>query len=67
MHAFRYIRRNPSLAIGVALLALLTLFVVIGSLTVDTEDARPLSAPALQPPSVDYPFGTTGKAATCWR
>ena len=58
MHAFRYIRRNPSLAIGVALLALLTLFVVIGSLTVDTEDARPLSAPALQPPSVDYPFGT---------
>ena len=58
MHAVRYIRRNPSLALGVALLALLALFVVIGSLTVDTEDARPLSAPALQPPSVDYPFGT---------
>ena len=58
MRAVRYIRRNPSLALGVALLALLALFVVIGSLTVDTEDARPLSAPALQPPSVDYPFGT---------
>src|SRR6516164_5712466 len=55
MHAFRYIRRNPSLAIGVALLAL---FVVIGGLVVDTEDARPLSAPALQPPSADYPLGT---------
>jgi len=25
---------------------------------VDTEDARPLSVPALRPPSWDYPFGT---------
>jgi peptide/nickel transport system permease protein len=58
MRAVRYIRRNPSLALGVALLTLLALFVVIGSLTVDTEDARPLSAPTLQPPSADYPFGT---------
>src|SRR6516162_7213064 len=58
MHAVRYIRRNPSLALGVALLALLALFVLIGSLIVDTEDARPLSVPALQPPSADYPFGT---------
>ncbi len=56
--AWRYLRRNPSLTVGIALLGLLALFVVIGSLTVDTEDARPLSAPALRPPSVDYPFGT---------
>jgi peptide/nickel transport system permease protein len=56
--AFRYIRRNPSLAIGIALLTMLALFVLIGSLVVDTEDARPLSAPALRPPSADYPFGT---------
>ena len=55
---FRYIRRNPSLALGVGLLTMLALFVLVGSLVVDTEDARPLSAPALQPPSADYPFGT---------
>jgi peptide/nickel transport system permease protein len=56
--AYRYIRRNPSLALGIALLAALALFVVIGSVMVDTENARPLSAPALQPPSGHYPFGT---------
>jgi len=37
---------------------MLALFVLIGSLMVDTEDARPLSAPTLRPPSADYPFGT---------
>jgi peptide/nickel transport system permease protein len=56
--AIRYIRRNPSLALGIMLLAMLALFVLIGSLFVDTEDARPLSVPALRPPSADYPFGT---------
>jgi peptide/nickel transport system permease protein len=56
--AIRYIRRNPSLALGIMLLAMLALFVLIGSLFVDTEDARPLSVPALRPPSTDYPFGT---------
>jgi len=54
----RYLRRNPSLALGVALLMAIALFVVVGSLVVDPEDARPLSAPTLQPPSQDYPFGT---------
>jgi peptide/nickel transport system permease protein len=54
----RYIRRNPSLALGIVLLAMLGLFVLIGNLIIDTEDARPLSAPALRPPSADYPFGT---------
>jgi peptide/nickel transport system permease protein len=54
----RYIHRNPSLALGIVLLAMLALFVLIGNLVVDTEDARPLSAPALRPPSADYPFGT---------
>ena len=56
--AYSYLRRNPSLAVGIALLAALALFVVIGNLLVDTEDARPLSAPTLRPPSTDYPFGT---------
>jgi peptide/nickel transport system permease protein len=56
--ALRYLRRNPSLAVGVVLLAAVALFVVIGNLVVDIEDARPLSAPTLQPPSQAYPFGT---------
>ena len=55
---FRYLHRNPSLTVGIALLAVLALFVVIGHFLVDIEDARPLSAPALRPPSMDYPFGT---------
>ena len=56
--AYSYLRRNPSLAVGIALLAALALFVLVGSLVVDIEDARPLSAPTLRPPSADYPFGT---------
>ena len=56
--AFRYLRRNPSLTVGTLLLVALGLFVIIGSLLVDTEDARPLSVPTLRPPSGDYPFGT---------
>jgi peptide/nickel transport system permease protein len=56
--AFRYLRRNPSLTVGIALLAALGLFIIIGNLLVDTEDARPLSVPTLRPPSHDYPFGT---------
>jgi peptide/nickel transport system permease protein len=53
-----YLRRNASLLIGATLLGLLALFIVIGNLAVDTSNAQPLSAPALQPPSWDYPFGT---------
>jgi peptide/nickel transport system permease protein len=56
--AFRYLRRNPSLTAGIALLAALGLFIIAGNLLVDTEDARPLSVPTLRPPSRDYPFGT---------
>ena len=55
---FRYFRRNPSLSLGIALLAALALFVVIGGMLVDIEEARPLSAPTLRAPSWDYPFGT---------
>jgi peptide/nickel transport system permease protein len=54
----RYFRRNPSLSLGIALLAALALFVVIGGMLVDIEEARPLSAPTLRAPSWDYPFGT---------
>jgi peptide/nickel transport system permease protein len=53
-----YVGRNKSLLVGSLLLLALVLFVVIGHMFVDTEDARALSAPSLRPPSSDYPFGT---------
>ena len=53
-----YLRRNPSLGIGLLLLLALLLFVVIGHFTVDTIQHRPLSARPLQPPSRELPFGT---------
>jgi len=56
--AWRYVRRNLSLVVGIVLLGLLALFVGIGHLVVDTGKSRPLSAPAIRPPSADHPFGT---------
>jgi len=53
-----YLRRNRSLVVGALLLLVLVLFVGIGGIFVDTEDARALSVPSLRPPSWDYPFGT---------
>ena len=54
----RYMRRNISLVVGLLLLLALALFVGIGHIVVDTRKARALSAPALRPPSLQYPFGT---------
>jgi peptide/nickel transport system permease protein len=56
--ALRYLRRNPSLGIGIFFLFTLLLFVVIGHLTVDTIQFRPLSTRPLQPPSRELPFGS---------
>ncbi|MCT8158680.1 ABC transporter permease [Pseudoruegeria sp. SHC-113] len=53
-----YLRRNPSLGIGVAMIAGLILFSLIGSLFVDERMARPLSAPPSQPPTAAHPFGS---------
>src|SRR5213593_5019914 len=53
-----YVRRNTSLAVGIVLLLALALFVGIGHLVVDTSKSRPLSVPALRPPSIEHPFGT---------
>jgi peptide/nickel transport system permease protein len=53
-----YLRRNVTLMVGLAFLGVLAVFIVVGGLTVDTSNDQPLSAPALQPPSWDYPFGT---------
>lgn len=54
----RYGQRNLSLVVGIVLLLALVLFVALGHVFVDTSKARPLSAPALQSPSLEYPFGT---------
>lgn len=54
----RYLRRNPSLAFGLALLLALVGFVLVGQLFVGWDDAFPLSGPSASPPSADYPFGT---------
>ena len=53
-----YLRRNPSLAVGILLLLALLLFVVIGHFTVDLIQYRPLSTRPLQPPSWALPFGS---------
>ncbi|MEZ4562413.1 MAG: ABC transporter permease [Thermomicrobiales bacterium] len=54
----RYTRRNPALGVGIFLLLALLLFVIIGHLTVDTSQYRPLSVRPLQPPSWELPFGS---------
>jgi peptide/nickel transport system permease protein len=53
-----YLRRNLSLVVGIVLLSALGLFVIIGHVVVDTSKSRPLSAPAVQAPSIAHPFGT---------
>src|SRR5215208_6191788 len=53
-----YLRRNPALLIGLLFLSALLAFVVIGHLTVDTIESRPLSVRPLQPPSLELPFGS---------
>jgi peptide/nickel transport system permease protein len=53
-----YMRRNMSLVVGLGLLVTLVLFVGIGHILVDTNKSRALSAPAIRPPSLQYPFGT---------
>lgn len=54
----RYFRRNKSLTFGLLILFGLVAFTVIGMLTINPEDAYPLSAPTRHAPSWAYPFGT---------
>lgn len=54
----RYLRRNKSLAIGLAVLLALVLFTGLGMLLVNPKQAYPLAAAFKQPPSLKYPFGT---------
>jgi peptide/nickel transport system permease protein len=54
----RYLRRNPSLAIGLLIIFLLIAFTVIGLLTINPKNAYPLAVRSKQPPSLQYPLGT---------
>jgi peptide/nickel transport system permease protein len=54
----RYLRRNKSLAIGLLIMLGLVIFTVSGLLTVNPDDAYPLSVKSKQPPSLEFPFGT---------
>jgi peptide/nickel transport system permease protein len=54
----RYLRRNPSLPIGILLILALLAFSILGQLFYDTSLAAPLSVQASQPPSFEHPFGT---------
>jgi peptide/nickel transport system permease protein len=57
-NVWSYARRNRSLLVGLGFLGALLLFVVIGRLTVDVTEARPLSVRSLQEPSRELPFGS---------
>lgn len=56
---FRYVRRNPSLGIGLGLLLTLVLLSTAGRLFIDPKkDPYPLAGLPSKPPSLKYPFGT---------
>ena len=57
----RYLGRNPSLPIGLALLAVLVVFALVGQFFVTWDQAFPLSGPASRAPSARFPFGTDAK------
>ena len=54
----RYLRRNKSLAIGLAMLLALVLFTAIGLATIDHTRAYPLAVASKKPPSAEYLLGT---------
>jgi len=56
--AVRFVRRNPGLTAGIALLGFLALFGAFGRIAVNVEEAQPLSAAARLAPCLRYPFGT---------
>ena len=55
---FSYLRRNPSLLAGIALLFVIVLFVVVGAAKTNPDDAKPLSFRPSQPPSAEHWLGT---------
>jgi len=55
---FLYFRRNRPLIAGCGLLLLIVLFVFVGSIKTNPEDAHPLSYRPSQPPSAEHWLGT---------
>lgn len=53
-----YVKRNPTLGIGMSLLLILLLFATVGRLFVDENKAYEQSMSINQPPSREHPFGT---------
>ena len=53
-----YVRRNPSLGWGLAILLGLLLFTIVGRLFVNPDDAYALAVEVNLPPSREHPFGT---------
>ncbi|MFN8526499.1 MAG: ABC transporter permease [Chloroflexota bacterium] len=54
----RYLRRNPSLPIGLGMLLALAVFLIAGRFFVNVEDARAVSVSPLRGPSSELPFGS---------
>lgn len=54
----QYMRRNPSLPVGLSMLLVLALFLIIGRMFVDLEESRAVSVAPLRPPSAELPFGS---------
>src|SRR5919108_4333366 len=54
----RFLAHNPRITTGLAILALMLAFWLIGNATVGTSKAAPLSGPPDMPPSPQYPLGT---------
>jgi peptide/nickel transport system permease protein len=55
---FDYVKRNPTLGIGIGLLLALILFTLVGRLFVEKDLAYEQSIYLNQPPSQEHPFGT---------
>lgn len=53
-----YVRRNPALGVGLAVLLILLLFVSVGQFFINPEHVHAMSVPTDKPPSAKYPFGT---------
>jgi peptide/nickel transport system permease protein len=56
--AVSYAKRNRSLIVGFGFLLSLTLFVIVGHMTVDVSQSAPLSVRTLRSPSRALPFGS---------
>jgi peptide/nickel transport system permease protein len=54
----RFLRQNPRITVGLALIGFMLLFWLVGILTVGTSKAVPISGPPDQPPSARYLLGT---------